>query len=261
MRVALAQVLSTLDLETNLSTIEAMTSRAASQGAELVVFPEAMMRCFGAPLHPIAEDLDGPWASEVRAIARRHDVTVIAGMFTRAPGERVYNTLLATGPDVEASYDKIHLFDAFGFSESDSVAAGASPTMVKIGGTVIGLATCYDVRFPGLFTEMARAGADVVVVCASWGAGPGKLDQWRLLTRARALDCTSFVLAVDQAQPADPTSGSTAPTGVGYSAVVSPRGEVVAELGAPPGLLIVDLDLSRVSEARVAMPVLANARR
>jgi predicted amidohydrolase len=261
MRIALAQASSTPSLETNLAIIEEMTLSAANQGAELVVLPEAMMRCFGAPLHPIAETVGGPWAESVRAIARKHGVTVIAGMFTPADGKRVRNTLLVTGPDVEASYDKIHLFDAFGFSESDMVAPGITPTVVDIGGTRIGLATCYDVRFPGLFIELARAGAEAIVVCASWGAGPGKIDQWKLLTRARALDCTSFVLAVDQADPADPAADSAAPTGVGHSAAISPWGEVVGELDTSPGLLLVDLDLAQIGEARAAIPVLVNERR
>ena len=261
MRIALAQASSTENLEANLSIIEEMTRSAATQGAELVVFPEAMMRCFGAPLHPIAEAVDDLWADRVRTIARQQGVTVIAGMFTPADGNRVRNTLLVTGPDVEASYDKIHLFDAFGFSESDTVAAGDSPALIDIGGATLGLATCYDVRFPALFTELARAGATVIVVCASWGAGPGKVDQWQLLTRARALDCTSFVLAVDQAVPSEPGADHSAPTGVGHSAVISPWGEVIEELDSAPGLLLVDLDLTQVSEARAAIPVLANARR
>ncbi|KQY56707.1 carbon-nitrogen hydrolase family protein [Nocardioides sp. Root140] len=260
MRVALAQVSSSADLEANLALIARTSAQAARQGAELVVFPEAMMRSFGNPLHPVAEGLDGPWAERVREIAAEHGVTVVAGMFTPADGERVRNTLLVTGPDVEASYDKVHLFDAFGFAESDSVAPGSSPVVVKIAGATIGLATCYDVRFPGLFTELARQGAQAVVICASWGAGDGKVEQWQLLTSARALDSTSFVVAVDQALPADADPGSTAPTGIGHSAVVSPWGTVVDELGAEPGLLVVDLDLAEVDRARAAIPVLANAR-
>lgn len=261
MRIALAQASSTPSLEANLAIIDEMTRSAATQGAELVVFPEAMMRCFGAPLRPIAESVDGTWGEAVRSIARQNGVTVIAGMFTPADGERVRNTLLVSGPGVEASYDKIHLFDAFGFSESDTVAPGESATVVDVGGTRIGLATCYDVRFPGLFTELARAGADVIVVCASWGAGPGKVDQWQLLTRARALDSTSFVVAVDQAVPADRGADSSAPTGVGHSAVISPWGVVLGELDNSPGLLLVDLDLAQVGQARASIPVLANARR
>ncbi len=101
------------------------------------------------------------------------------------------NTLLVTGPGVETSYDKIHLFDAFGFAESDTVDAGTGPVTFELGGMSFGLATCYDIRFPALFTANADRGAEVNIVCASWGSGPGKVDQWQLLARARAVDSTT----------------------------------------------------------------------
>ena len=99
-------------------------------------------------------------------------------------------------------------------------------------------------------------------MAASWGAGPGKVEQWQLLTRARALDSTTFVVAAGQADPASTESGTsgTAPTGVGHSAVISPRGEVLQELGPEPGLLVIDLELDSIAETRRAIPVLANAR-
>ena len=99
------------------------------------------------------------------------------------------------------SYDKIHLFDAFGFAESDTVAPGDEPVTIEVDGLTVGLATCYDLRFPGLFQLLADRGATLVVVPASWGAGPGKREQWDLLVRARALDSTTFVAACGQADP------------------------------------------------------------
>jgi len=90
----------------------------------------------------------------------------------------------------------------------------------------------------------------------------GKNEQWQLLTRARALDSTTFVLAAGQADPGPTGRGSsgTAPTGIGHSAVISPRGDVLQELGPEPGLLVIDLDLDSIAETRRAIPVLANAR-
>ncbi len=125
----------------------------------------------------------------------------------------------------------------------------------------MGLATCYDLRVPGLFQELAGTGAAVVVVPASWGAGPGKREQWDLLVRARALDSTAFVAACDQADPA--TVGrepGKAPTGIGASAVADPLGSIQDQLGAEPGLLVTDVDLDAVEQARAAVPVLANRR-
>lgn len=277
MRVALAQVVTGRDISGNLKLVENFARQAKKGGAELVVFPEATMRAFGNSLLDIAEPLDGPWATRVRQIAAELGIVIVAGMFTpgdpgpagsgRAGGgeasdavRKVRNTLLVTGPGVEASYDKIHLFDAFGFAESDTVDAGTGPVTFKLGGISFGLATCYDVRFPALFTANADLGAEVNIVCASWGSGPGKVDQWRLLARARAVDTTTYVLACGQGDPA--TQGieakGSAPTGVGHSAVVSPLGEVIEELDGGTGLLFADLDPAVVKEARTKLPVLAN---
>jgi deaminated glutathione amidase len=271
-RVALAQIITGRDVAENLVLVEKYARQAKEGGAALVVFPEATMRAFGNSLLDIAEPLDGPWASKVREIAADLGIVIVAGMFTpggdttssKSDGGRakVRNTLLATGPGVEASYDKIHLFDAFGFAESDTVDAGTEPVTFDVGGVTFGLATCYDIRFPALFTANAARGAVANIVCASWGNGPGKVDQWQLLARARAVDTTTFVLACGQGDPA--TQGieprSAAPTGVGHSAVVSPLGQIIETLDGKPGLLFADLDPAVVEEARKVLPVLANRR-
>lgn len=261
MRIALAQINSGTDPATNLGLVEDFTRRAAEAGARVVLFPEATMCRFGVPLGPIAEPLDGPWASGVRAIADRFGVVVVAGMFCPAREHdgagRVTNTLIATGRGVDEHYHKIHLYDAFGFTESRTVAPGYKPSMITVDGVRVGLTTCYDIRFPELFVELADRGASVVTVHASWGSGPGKLEQWTLLTRARALDSACIVAAVGQAYPGDEVA-AVGPTGVGGSLVAAPTGEVVAEAGADPQLLVVDVDLDTVSDARDTIAVLRN---
>jgi deaminated glutathione amidase len=262
LRVAVAQILSGSDPEENLELVATQTAKAAEQDAQLVVFPEATMRRFGLPLAEIAEPVDGPWSHQLRKIAEHHQLVVVAGMFTQGDAGRVYNTLRAVGPGVDAHYHKIHLFDAFGFRESDTVAPGTEPVMITVGETKIGLSTCYDVRFPGLYIQLAELGAEVICVAASWGAGPGKVEQWQLLTRTRGLDSTCYLVAAGQADPvaAGLTAAGNAPTGVGYSAVISPGGDVLQALGAKPGLLVADLHLNVVAETRAAIPVLANRR-
>ncbi len=262
MRLAVAQIISSADPAANLELIRDYAAEAKAAGAELVVFPEAAMRAFGNSLTDIAEPLDGPWAEKVRALSRELDIVIVAGMFTPGKDGRVRNTLLVTGPGVNTSYDKVHLFDAFGFAESKTVDAGTNPVTFEFNGTVFGLATCYDVRFPALFTANARAGAQVNIVCASWGAGEGKAEQWDLLVRARALDSTTFVVACGQGDPETVGAGTagTAPTGIGHSAVITPLGSAVAALGGQPELAVVDIDPSVVDEVRSKLPVLANAR-
>lgn len=257
MRIALAQIRSGTDPGANLDLVADHTARAAQAGADLVLFPEATMCRFGVPLAPVAQPLDGPWAAGVRAAARSNDIVVVAGMFCPADDGRVSNTLIATGPGVEAHYHKIHLYDAFGFIESRTVAPGFEPVVIDVGGVGVGLSTCYDIRFPALHTELARRGARVLTVHASWASGPQKLEQWTLLARARALDTTSVVAAVDQAYPGDELAG-VGPTGVGGSLVSSPTGDVIVQAGADPELLIVDVDLEAVEQARRSVAVLSN---
>ena len=262
MRIALAQILSGTDPAANLQLVREYAERAADAGARLAVFPEATMCRFGVPLRPIAEPVDGPWANGVRRIAADTGVTVVAGMFAPTDDGRVTNTLIAAGPgtpnEPDAHYDKIHLYDAFGFTESRTVAPGRQPVVIEVDGVGVGLTLCYDVRFPALYTELADRGAQLIVVCASWGSGPGKLEQWTLLVRARALDSSCFVIAAGQADPGGALSASGAPTGVGGSLVASPLGDVVACAGSQPQLIVADIDLGDVTKARDNIAVLRN---
>jgi predicted amidohydrolase len=195
-------------------------------------------------------------------VAERTGVLIAAGMFTPAEDGRVRNTLLFTGGGHHVGYHKVHLFDAFGFAESATVAPGEGIVVVDLGELTLGLAICYDVRFPELFRALADRGADAILLPASWGAGPGKREQWELLVRARALDSTSWVLACGQADPraSGVTPSSKAPTGIGHSIVADPYGTVTDSLGPGPGLLVVDIDTTTVESARKEIPVLANRR-
>lgn len=256
MRIALAQLLSGTDPAANLELVADYTRRAADGGARLVVFPEATMCRFGVALGPVAQPVDGPWADGVRTAADQAGIAVAVGMFTPSPDGRAYNTMLVTGGGLDTHYHKIHLYDAFGFRESDTVAPGFEPLVVDVDGVGVGITLCYDVRFPELYVDLARRGAALITVSASWGSGPGKLEQWTLLNRARALDSQCFVAACDQGVPAPELAGQ--PTGVGGSLVASPVGEVLVSAGDDPQLLFADIDPAASQKARDAIAVLDN---
>ncbi len=258
MRIALGQFTAAIDPAENLDTIRNWTADAAGRGAQLVVFPEAAMCSFARPRTEAAEPFDGPWTSAVREIAAQNGVTIVAGMFTTTASPRVRNTLLVTGPGVETRYDKLHLFDALGYAESRQIEAGEQPVSFELAGHRIGLATCYDVRFPNLFTHLAAQGTELIVLPSSWAPGANKLHQWRTLVTARAMDSTSFVVAVDQALP--PASDGPAPTGIGHSMVVDPTGTVLLELDEGDELAVIELDLAQVATVRERLPVLRHTR-
>lgn len=262
MKFALAQINSTTTVADNLEKVRTYTRRAAEAGARFIVFPEATMSAFGSGLRSIAAENAQSWRGALQDLAAEAGLTVIVGEFA-ATEDKVINLLAAYTPTGQRrDYAKIHLYDAFGFKESDTVEAGEEPIVIDIDGDDIGLALCYDIRFPKLFAELSRRGARLTVVAASWGAGDRKVEQWEILARARALDSNMFIAALGQADPE--VSGvevpKTGPTGVGHSLVSDPLGQVLTSLDGAEHLEVVDLDLAGADKAAEAVPVLTNAK-
>ena len=248
--VALVQHASGLEPDANRALVGELTPR----GADLVVFPEAFARDFGeagSDVSAYAEGLDGPFGTEVARVAAERRTTVIAGMFeTSDDPERPFNTLVARGA-VEASYRKIHLYDSFGYRESDRLSiGGTAPVVVDVGGFAVGLMTCYDLRFPELGRALVDAGAEVLVVPSAWVAGPRKVDHWRTLVRARAIENTVFVVA----------AGQPGPRYSGHSMVVDPLGDVLVEAGEAAEVCTATLERESLATARRTNPSLANRR-
>lgn len=268
MKIALCQIQSTKDTSANLRLLREYTEAAVSKGARLVVFPEASMVSFGGSLYDDAAQHELSFRQTLGNLAREHRVTVVAGGF--APVQlsdewnlRVHNNLYAFDQNgVETVYTKVHLYDAFGVKESDGVKAGKELKLITVDGVKIGLAICYDVRFPKLFADYSRAGAQATIVSASWAGGEGKVEQWQILTSARALDSNMLILAADQASPAvsDPRVDITQPLGVGYSRVVSPFGRTLVQAGEAPEVLIAELDVDEVAQAKKTLPVVEHAK-
>jgi len=248
MQVVLVQEASSLDPVVNRERL----AELVPDGADLVVLPEGFARDFGDPgseLTPYAEPLDGAFATEVARVARERGTTIVAGMFEEA-GERPFNTLVVRGA-ATADYRKIHLYDSFGYRESDVLTAGEiEPLVLELGGFSVGIMTCYDVRFPELARRLVDRGAEVLVVPAAWVAGPRKVDHWTTLLRARAIENTVYVVGV----------GQPGPRYTGHSMVVGPLGDVLVEAGDAPAVLHAELDPAAVVEARRTNPSLANRR-
>ncbi len=251
LRISLVQLASGLDPEANRATL----AEATPTGSDLVVFPEAFARDFGPPgsdVSPYAEALDGPFASATTVVAEQRRTTILAGMFeVSADPQRPFNTLVLRGPGRSADYRKIHLYDSFGFKESDRLSPGAlEPVVVEIAGWQIGLMTCYDLRFPELARRLVDAGAEVLVLPAAWVAGDRKVDHWRTLLRARAIENTVYVAA----------AGQPAPRYCGHSLVAGPLGDVLVEAGDGPDVVSATLSRPALDEARTTNPSLHNRR-
>lgn len=219
--------------------------------AELVVFPEYLMGVDSEKLsreyvHRLAEPLDGDFVSSIRDASMERGVSVVFSAYLRENG-RVYNSsILVEKGAVRGIYRKIHLFDAFGFNESSIFSPGDSLVVHRLGGFTVGLAVCFDIRFPEIFRAMAKRGVDLFVIPAAWYKGPYKVEQWRAILTARAHENTSFVVAVDQ----------TGRYFVGHSLVATPFGHVLVDLGERERSLAVELEPSEVEEARRTIPVI-----
>jgi len=258
MRVAAGQVLGGADKAANLAEIGEMTVKAAADGAELIAFPEHAM--FKQPVRDelfleSAEDLDGAFVTALQELARAHRISVVSGMAERIPDERrAYNTVVVIGPDGDrlAAYRKLHLYDAFGGSESDYIRPGDldQPLTIQVGDLRWGLMTCYDIRFPEHARLLIDQGAEAIVIPTAWTPGPRKEDHWSVLVRARAIENVAFVLA----------PGIATPICTGGSLMVDPMGVVLGELGERPGVAVADFTRERLEAVRTRNPALEHRR-
>ncbi|WP_217176742.1 carbon-nitrogen family hydrolase [Streptomyces sp. AC495_CC817] len=238
-------------------SVESRRRRVASRvrdqaGADLVVLPELWTTGAFAfeSFASAAEPLEGPTYEAMAKAASDTSVWLHAGSIPeRAPDGTLYNTSLVFSPsgDLAASYRKIH---RFGFDKGEAVLMGAGAELVtlRVPDTTVGIATCYDLRFPELFRGLVDAGAEMFVVSAGWPER--RRSHWTLLAQARAVENQAYVLACG-------TAGTHA--GVpqaGHSIVVDPWGEVLAEAGPGEEVLTVDLDPAKVATTREQFPAL-----
>ncbi|WP_228404215.1 carbon-nitrogen hydrolase family protein [Pseudarthrobacter sp. L1SW] len=257
MRVAAGQFSAGTNAGENTTAVGRLVEAAAGAGADLVLLPESSL--YGSnegsrAIAAVAQDLDGPFVAAVAALARRHGIAVVVGTYERNPDGLPHNTLVALDSRgvMLGCYRKVHLYDAFGYRESEGIALGrpGEPLVFSLGGFGFGAFTCYDLRFPESARAAVDAGADVLLVPAMWIRGPGKEDHWSTLLKARAIENTAYVLAANQ----------TGPLATGYSMAVDPAGVVVANAGEEAGLIVADLSLDRLKRVRRQVPVLDNRR-
>jgi predicted amidohydrolase len=262
--IALVQMTSTEDRESNLDRAERYVRQAASGGAKLVALPEnfAYLRSEGA-LAPWAEPLDGEIVTRFGRAARDHAIWLLLGSIPEESEEppKVHNTSVLLRPDgtVAAVYRKIHLFDVaipgkVELRESDAVLAGDEIALPELPWGFVGLTVCYDLRFPELFRALTLHGARLILVPSAFTAYTGPFH-WEPLLKARAIENQVFIAAPAQTGRHSPTRASH-----GHSMIVDPWGEVLAEKAEGEGILSASLDMSRVEEVRRRLPCLDHAR-
>jgi predicted amidohydrolase len=260
-RAAAVQLTSTENKERNLEVSDRLVRAAAADGASLVVLPEKFnVLGTSEQLAQGAEPLNGPTIAWARELARELGIDLVAGSIVerREGRDKLANTSVHIGPDGELRgvYRKIHMFDVTvagrEYRESEAEEAGEEIVTSEAEGARLGLAVCYDLRFPELFRILAVRGARVLTLPSAFTRFTGAAH-WDTLVRARAIENQAFVVAADQVgvHPSGEES-------YGGSQIVDPWGEVLARAQEGERFVAADLDLERQDEVRATLPSLAN---
>ncbi|HEX5308752.1 MAG TPA: carbon-nitrogen hydrolase family protein [Solirubrobacteraceae bacterium] len=261
---AVVQLNTGADVEANIAAADTHVRAAAAHGAKLVVLPEKWTVIGGrAELRAGAQALDGPAIDWARATARELGIDLVAGSIAeRVEGqERLSNTSVHVAPDGElkAVYRKLHMFDVEvdgrSYRESDSEQPGEAIVASELtDGSRLGMAICYDLRFPEVFRVLALGGARTIALPSAFTLATTR-EHWEVLVRARAIENQVFMLAANQtgAHPGDHRSG-------GRSMIVDPWGVVLAQAADEPGFALAELDFARQDDIRSRLPVLTHRR-
>jgi deaminated glutathione amidase len=265
MKIAALQTVATPDVDRNLEAAARLVGKAASQGAQLAALPEyfCLMGRRDTDKLAVAEAPgDGPIQRFLAAQAKQHGLWLIGGTLPlrTATPERARNACCVYAPDgsLAARYDKIHLFrfDSGGESHDEArvLEAGSEPVALQAGALRVGLSVCYDLRFPELYRALCAPPCDVLSVPAAFTYTTGRAH-WELLLRARAVENQCYVLAAAQ--------GGTHENGRrtwGHSMIVDPWGEVLAVRPEGEGVVLAEVDPTRLAAVRQQLPALAHRK-
>lgn len=266
--VAAIQMTSGKNRDDNLEQAQALLASAAQQGARLAVLPENFAG-YGVDYRDLGQHYDFlcDWLSRQ---ARLHGLALVGGSIpslnrpdhTPVPGSRVRTRAVAVEADgsIQAVYDKLHLFDAQvddaqgRYRESRVFEPGGEAVTVNLAGLRLGLAICYDLRFPALAQRLVEQGAELLVYPSAFTAVTGAAH-WQLLLRATAVQSGCFVLGANQCGQHSPRRAS-----FGHSMLVDPWGTVQTTLAEEPGTFVAPVDLATMTAIRQRMPVQEHQR-
>lgn len=263
---ALIQTRSKLSPEENLKDISALIREAKAKGADYVQTPE-MTNILAANreqlFQTITEEANDPSLRAYRDLAAKLGIVLHLGsLAVLATPERAANRSFLIDPkgEIVARYDKIHMFDVDlaggeSYRESSNYQPGDTASLADLPWGRIGLSICYDLRFPSLYRALAESGASFLTVPSAFTRPTGEAH-WHVLLRARAIENGAFVFAAAQAG----THESKRVT-YGHSLIIDPWGEILAEGGTEPGVILAKIDPARVADIRAKIPSLQHGRR
>lgn len=232
----------------NLSKILAAIQKTE---AHLHIFPEYSMGLPKGGLTPLylkktAEKINENFVRTILLKTKQLKTSAVFAIYLKERNQ-IYNAaVLLQNGEIKAIYKKIHLFDAFGYKESDFFASGDQIALANIHDFKIGLAICFDLRFPELFRAMARKGAEIFVIPSAWYVGENKIEQWNILTKARSHENNTYLIAVNQ----------TLPQFTGNSIITTPFATTLKQAKAKETTLIAHLDKQTLKNSKKQIPTI-----
>ena len=262
---ACVQTTATPDLRHDIGILSGFIREAAARGASFVATPEycAGLDTRDGKLFPVAhEETRHPALPALRALSAQLKIWLLVGSIgVKAPDGRIFNRSYMISPagEIAAHYDKIHLFDidlggGHSYHESATIAPGHAGVIAPCVDGTVGLSICYDIRFPMLYRSYAQAGAQMLAAPAAFTRITG-MAHWHVLQRARAIENGAYMIS--------PSQCGTLSGGAecyGHSLIVDPWGQVLAEAGDAPGVILAEIDVSKAKETRQRIPSLRHDR-
>lgn len=240
------------DVRKNLKVAEDHIEEAARRGSHLIVFPELWSTGYAlenAREHGAALNV-GIFA-QLATLATQHKISIVGSLLEKR-GSEISNSSTFFSPNgrLQGVYRKLHLFRLM--DENRWLQPGAAPLLMDLPWGTTGMAICYDLRFPELFRRYATQGAKMVIIPAEWPIE--RIEHWRVLLQARAIENQCFMLACNSAGvTGDKTFG-------GHSMIVDPWGKIIIEVGEAATLATAEIDLNFVDIVRARIPVLEDRR-
>lgn len=236
--------------------VERFASQAKAQGVDMLVFPESLMSRYEAEIGDFlaeSQPIGGPFTQAVDAIAAKYELWIVYTMNEINEGRKPYNTAIVVdlAGERRGVYRKVHLFDSATTQESERMSSSDElfvPIETPFG--KLGVAICYDLRFPEVARKAALEGCDIMVYPSAWVDGPRKAEQWETLLTARAIENEMFVVGVCRADEGY----------IGTSLIIGPDGVVHARGGTSEELMVATIDLEDLGRMRAAIPVMQHRR-
>jgi omega-amidase len=263
LKIGVCQMLVVNNKDLNIFKARSMIKEAAAGGCELIVLPEMFNCPYNSSFFPkYAESYpDGKTLKMLSETAAEEEVYLVGGSIPEREEKHIYNSSFVFGPRGEllAKHQKIHLFDVdlpdgLSFHESRTLGAGKKITVVKTEICTLGVAICYDIRFPELTRLMSLMGAEIVVLPAAFNMNTGPAH-WELLLRMRAVDNQIFTVGAASAR-----DNEASYVGYGNSIIVDPWGQIISRADEKEMILYGEIDLSLVKKTRKALPLLKHRR-